>query len=149
LVVVDDIFTALNKIVASDRVAGGLQIYVKTAFRNGPDLEVSSFQCGKHGDDGHPGFEEFAPQATEDLHEKWKAYSATVLEGISISCLIAKCLTSLPEQRRAVTIEYKDGKPIFPDVEDACLEAAVDAYLVALYNGKSWSLFGKGSDHRS
>jgi hypothetical protein len=82
LVVVDDIFTALNKIVASNWVAGGLQIYVKMAFRNGPELEVSSFQCSKHSDSGHPGFEKFAPQVTEDLHEKWKAYSATVLEGI-------------------------------------------------------------------
>jgi hypothetical protein len=81
LIIIHNIYTALNKIMATDQVAGGLQIYVKMAFHKGADLKVSSFQCGKHGNSGHPGFEKFAPGEIEALHTKWKAYCATVLKG--------------------------------------------------------------------
>jgi hypothetical protein len=79
--VIHSIYTALNKIAGCGRVAGGLTIYVKTAFRNGPQLEVSSFQCGEHSDGRQPTFEEYAARESVDLHEKWKQYTSSVLAG--------------------------------------------------------------------
>jgi hypothetical protein len=85
--IVHNIYTALNKIVTAGRVAGGLEIYVKTAFCDGPKLEVSSFHCGDHGDNVQTSFEEFATNESAELHEKWKEYTALALAGNQIDIL--------------------------------------------------------------
>jgi hypothetical protein len=85
--IVHNIYTALNKIVTAGRVAGGLEIYVKTAFRDGPKLEVSSFHCGDHGDNVQMSFEEFAAKESAELHERWKEYTALALAGTHFDVL--------------------------------------------------------------
>jgi hypothetical protein len=87
--IVHNIYTALNKIVTAGCVAGGLEIYVKTAFRDGPKLEVSSFHCGDHGDNVGMTFEQFAANESAELHDKWKEYMALALAGnvIDILCV--------------------------------------------------------------